>query len=364
MIERLPSILLNSFLPTGKTSTLTAMLSPTVCTSTRILVCAPTNTAVNEAARRFLAQKQQDPQLHFCSDFVASASAARCCTALRLGDIVMLGSEDRLAVEGSTLEAIFLPIRVKRLMTALHPDTGYVALVQTFVMKLTEIMEPTQNESVEERLVAHNVLRNFGLRLIAHGEVLCNDLPTPHLSSRRIKSITATSCCIRKLLGLLAREVNNGEHSSEQDEERVNTEKVVVINDDDDDDAPRFSPTPHREQEGSNSCYSDEFTRACHNLLELFTATEVVPIFPQPAATSFEWVEAECLESASLVFSTVSSAGLRIMRLGLPFSCIIIDEAAQLVEAESTIIMQMKDVRQLILVGDQKQLPATVISQV
>lgn len=164
--------LLISFMPTGKTSTLTAMLSPTVCTSTRILVCAPTNTAVNEAARRFLAQKQQDPQLHFCSDFVTSASStgqSRCCNALRLGDIVMLGSEDRLAVEGSTLEAIFLPVRVKRLMTALHPDSGYVALVQTFLMKLTEIMENTQNDSVEERLVAHNVLRNFGQRLIAHG---------------------------------------------------------------------------------------------------------------------------------------------------------------------------------------------------
>ena len=86
--------------------------------------------------------------------------------------------------------------------------------------------------------------------------------------------------------------------------------------------------------------------------------------FPDSAAKSSEWLEAEVLESANLVFSTVSAAALRTMKLGAPFSCAIVDEAAQLVESESTIVMQMKRVKQLVLVGDQKQLPATVMSQV
>jgi hypothetical protein len=55
-------------------STLTAMLSPTVCKNTRILVCASTNIVVNKAARRFLVQQQQDNEdsssLHFCSNYV------------------------------------------------------------------------------------------------------------------------------------------------------------------------------------------------------------------------------------------------------------------------------------------------------
>lgn len=349
------------------------MLSPVVCTSTRILVCAPTNTAVNEAARRFLVQKQEDSQTaHFCSDSVhaASSDGQSCsCTPLRLGDIVMLGSEDRLAVEGSALEAIFLPVRVKRLLAALHPTSGWVALSQTFLMQLSEVTESTLDNAVEERILGRYVLRNLGLKVIAHGEVLCNDLPTPHLSTRRMKLIMTASCSIRKLLGLLAIEGRNEgevwENSCGQSEDKINMETTLVISNEVD--TPQFSPNAHKEQEvkfNPSELYSEEFMKESQNLLEMLTATFEAPIFPEPAAASFEWVEAECLESASLVFSTVSSAGLRIMKLGLPFCCVIIDEAAQLVEAESTIVMQMKDVKQLVLVGDQKQLPATVMSQV
>lgn len=364
-------------LSAGKTSTLTAMLSSMVCTSTRLLVCAPTNTAVNEAARRFLVQKQQDAEdsqtVHFCSDSVHSRRAfsdgQSRCTPLRLGDIVMLGSEDRLAVEGSALEAIFLPVRVKRLLAALHPTSGWETLGRTFLMKLMEVTSSTLEEPAEERTLGRYVLRNFGVNVITHGEVLCNDLPTLHLSTRRMKLIMAASCSIRKLLRLLASEGrNDGEvwenRPQEEVENRIDIETVVLS---DDDDTPQFSPNPHGEQElkfESSTLYSREFMEESQNLLEILTAKSESPIFPAPAAASSEWVEAECLESASLVFSTVSSAALRIMKLGLPFSCVIIDEAAQLVEAESSIVMQMKDVKQLVLVGDQKQLPATVMSQV
>lgn len=94
------------------------------------------------------------------------------------------------------------------------------------------------------------------------------------------------------------------------------------------------------------------------------TGQDEAPIFPKAAATSPDWLEAHCVENASVVFSTVSSVGLKIMKLGIPFSCVIVDEAAQLVEAETAIITQMKEVKQMVLVGDQKQLPATVMSQV
>jgi hypothetical protein len=366
------------------------MLSPTVCTNTRILVCAPTNTAVNEAARRFLIQKQQDDEdsssVHFCSDYVhpVCSSEAQSCTPLRLGDIVMLGSEDRLAVEGSALMAIFLPVRVKRLLAALHPDSGWKVLTQTFLMKLGEATDPSLDESAENRSLGHIVLQSLGQKIIDHGEVLCNDLPTRHLSTRRMNLIMAVSCSIRNLRGLLSSEsCNDGftclpERTCGQEvvEGRSNQDNIprilvqpskdtIVISDDDD--APQFSPNPYKEKVNieATHCYSKEFIKEYQNLLEILCPGKAeAPIFPNSAAKSFEWVEAECLESASLVFSTVSAAALRIMKLGLPFSCVIIDEAAQLVEAESTIVMQMKQIKQLVLVGDQKQLPATVMSQV
>ena len=375
-------------LPTGKTSTLTAMLSPIVCTNTRILVCAPTNTAVNEVARRFLVQMQQDlkdsSRLHFCSDYVhpkcaASSEVPSFCTPLRLGDIVMLGSEDRLAVEGSALMAIFLPVRVKRLLAALDPDNGWEVLTQTFLMKLAEVTNSKLDEPADDRTLGHIVLQSLGQKIIAHGDVLCNDLPTRHLSTRRMNIIMAVSCSIRNLLGLLSSE-SCSDGSTCLLEQSCGKEKVddiqhilfqpskdsIAISDDDD--APQFSPNPYKKREvqiEDTQCYSKDFIKESQNLLEILCPGRAeAPIFPNLAAKSFDWVEAECLESASLVFSTVSAAALRIMKLGLPFSCVIIDEAAQLVEAESTIVIQMKGIKQLVLVGDQRQLPATVMSQV
>lgn len=296
----------------------------------------------------------------------------------------MLGSEDRLAVEGSALMAIFLPVRVKRLLAALHPDSGWKPLTQAFLMKLAEVTDSSLDEPTEERTLGHIVLQSLGRKIITHGEVLCDDLPTRHLSTRRMNMIMAVASSIRNLLGLLSSEsCNDGStclpersFGQEEVEIRSNQDNIprilfqsskdeIVISDDDD--APQFSPNPQREQVniGATQCYSKEFIKEYQNLLEIMCPGKAeAPIFPDSAAKSFEWVEAECLESANLVFSTVSAAALRIMKLGMPFSCVIVDEAAQLVEAESTIVMQMKEIKQLVLVGDQKQLPATVMSQV
>jgi hypothetical protein len=84
---------------------------------------------------------------------------------------------------------------------------------------------------------------------------------------------------------------------------------------------------------------------------------------PKGFVPSSRWLESECLRNATLVFSTVSAAGLPKM-VRLEFECGIIDEASQLVEAETTIITRKKGLKQLILVADHKQLPATVISKV
>ena len=71
-----------------------------------------------------------------------------------------------------------------------------------------------------------------------------------------------------------------------------------------------------------------------------------------------------CLSCAKVVFSTVSSSGKSSMNLAAPFDCLLIDEAAQLKEAESTIALQIRGVTHAFLIGDPKQLPATVISKV
>ena len=68
---------------------------------------------------------------------------------------------------------------------------------------------------------------------------------------------------------------------------------------------------------------------------------------PKGLVPSPDWVRSECLKNATLVFSTVSGAGSTRM-MPLAFECAIIDEASQLVEAETAIIMRKRDLKQLI----------------
>jgi len=72
-----------------------------------------------------------------------------------------------------------------------------------------------------------------------------------------------------------------------------------------------------------------------------------------------------CLANASLVFCTASSsAKLHRIEEKKPLEYLVIDEAAQLKECESAIPLQLSGVRHAILVGDEKQLPAMVKSEV
>ncbi|PWA55756.1 uvrD-like Helicase, ATP-binding domain, P-loop containing nucleoside triphosphate hydrolase [Artemisia annua] len=65
-----------------------------------------------------------------------------------------------------------------------------------------------------------------------------------------------------------------------------------------------------------------------------------------------------CFENASLIFCTTSSS-YKLHRIKMePLNILVIDEAAQLKEAESTIPLQLPGMKHAILIGDECQLPA------
>ncbi|KAM7463331.1 hypothetical protein LguiA_031452 [Lonicera macranthoides] len=71
-----------------------------------------------------------------------------------------------------------------------------------------------------------------------------------------------------------------------------------------------------------------------------------------------------CFERASLIFCTVSSS-YKLHSVGMePLNLLLIDEAAQLKECESTIPIQLLGMKHAILIGDECQLPAMVASNV
>ncbi|PNH01237.1 hypothetical protein TSOC_012888 [Tetrabaena socialis] len=115
---------------TGKTLTIVAIVEGVHAlgpTDGAVMVCGPTNAAVGEVASRFaslLKGSGNDPTQQLVSqpDVVnllrASGRGAR--QALLLGDCVLVGSIERLDLQGSPgQKALFLNARVKRLFTAL-----------------------------------------------------------------------------------------------------------------------------------------------------------------------------------------------------------------------------------------------------
>ena len=71
-----------------------------------------------------------------------------------------------------------------------------------------------------------------------------------------------------------------------------------------------------------------------------------------------------CLQKASLFFCTASSSSKLHSVTMKPLSILVIDEAAQLKECESTIPLQLPGLRHAVLVDDEYQLPAMVESNV
>ncbi|KAL8479569.1 hypothetical protein ACS0TY_026457 [Phlomoides rotata] len=82
-----------------------------------------------------------------------------------------------------------------------------------------------------------------------------------------------------------------------------------------------------------------------------------------PLVTAKNSTSEFCLQKASLVFCTISSS-FKLHSVDIePFHFLVIDEAAQVKECETSIALQLPHVKHAILVGDECQLPATVASK-
>ncbi|KAE8021890.1 hypothetical protein FH972_007740 [Carpinus fangiana] len=85
--------------------------------------------------------------------------------------------------------------------------------------------------------------------------------------------------------------------------------------------------------------------------------TSSVPDLGNCSITNF------CLKNACLVFCTASSSA-KLHRTEGSMEFLVIDEAAQLKECESAIPLQLSGLRHAILIGDERQLPALVKSEI
>lgn len=394
---------------TGKTSMLVSLLSVVGSIDCRTLVSAPTNAAVFEVCRRIMCffdrneERKQETFSDFCElrmQEAASSGALRCSSRrLALSDIVVVGSQKRMAglVEGNDVSKVFLAQRVKRLRKALHPLTGWRSSSQALQKFLDDapsqyqaLMQENQksvgNPEVPDscgtilntQVVAGNERRpnrkerkNQGRMTdsfwsfaktkmvqlqaqIEYGsEVITTELPKVFLDVQITKTMTSASKLMKKLFEIMPLE--GPPDATVWFSSNANIDAITAY----------LSRTRLDDNTTAIKC---SFLRTKYKLLEIFRQQSGYILlksagYPQGRNPNCRWLEKECVRNARLVFSTVSSAGGPLLAAGA-FDLAIIDEASQLVEAETTIITRRIGLTQLLLVGDQKQLPATVISQV
>lgn len=116
-------------------------------------------------------------------------------------------------------------------------------------------------------------------------------------------------------------------------------------------------------EETGRAVETDAFCRLKLECLErIKSLSETISV---PEFIDYLTIKDFCLQNACLIFCTVSSsAKLHLVKKMPPFELVIIDEAAQVKECESSIPLQLPGIRHAVLVGDEKQLPAMVISKV
>lgn len=86
--------------------------------------------------------------------------------------------------------------------------------------------------------------------------------------------------------------------------------------------------------------------------------------FPVPEFSEKIIIKNFCLDNACLLFCTASSSFKLNPKRTVPLELLVIDEAAQLRECESTIPFQLPGLRHAVLIGDEHQLPAMTQSKV
>ncbi|KAK2383851.1 P-loop containing nucleoside triphosphate hydrolase superfamily protein [Trifolium repens] len=220
-----------------------------------------------------------------------------------LGDMLLFGNHERLKV-GAEIEEIYLDYRVKQLILCFAPPNGW----KYCFVSMVDLLE---NCVSDYHIFIENVMRK---------EQQIDD----HNSN-----------------GAKVYNPSNSELFSPPESQDSSFESVVV----------------------SAAEYSLHQSRTnCLSLLRALTVS--LGDLDLPDVVTEESIREFCFQTSSIIFSTASSS-FKLHSVPMePLDILVIDEAAQLKECESIIPLLLSDINHVILVGDERQLPAMVESSI
>lgn len=319
---------------TGKTTMLSSLLYILLRMKVRTLICAPTNMAIKELACRVTAILRNSVE--------TESEKSLCCP---LGDMLIFGNKDRLDL-GPDMEEIFQDYRSKKLLDCLVPHIGWRKCVASMLHFLEHCVSEhrnfVDNEAEESKSFLEFIRDQF--RPMASALRRCILTFYTHLPRSCINELNHQN--VVELISLLdSMEMLLFEDST------MTSDGLEAI----------FLETGGAKSFADTSSLMYLRSR-CLSILRSLQASGYK--LGLPNVTNRNSAEKFCLQKASLVFCTISSSFKLHTDDMDPFQLLVIDEAAQVKECETLIALQIPAVRHAILVGDEKQLPATVSSKV
>ncbi|KAL6882571.1 hypothetical protein ACP4OV_011261 [Aristida adscensionis] len=296
---------------TGKTKTVSALLWLMREMKHGTLTCAPTNLAVKQVASRFL---------RLIKEHSSDASS--------LGDVLLLGNKQRMRVDGD-LKEIYLHDRVRKLLGCFAPLTGWrrhlFSLFDLFENGYYQYLQYLEDQVEEFR-------RCFKL-LLFH-------VPKSSILEVNYDNILSILEILEDFMNIFQR--NNIGHAIKE---------VFLYND-----GESYSRKANAMKHWKTVVALGKARLKCLEQLNM-----LVNWLKLPMTSSKGIIRSFCIDSASIIFCTVSSSS-KVTNKKLKL--LVVDEAAQLKECETLIPLRLLTLKHAILIGDECQLPATVKSKV
>ncbi|KAJ0256135.1 p-loop containing nucleoside triphosphate hydrolases superfamily protein [Hirschfeldia incana] len=301
---------------TGKTKTTSILLFTLLNAKCRTLTCTPTNVSVIEVASRVVKLVTKSLKIGNYG----------------LGDVLLFGNGERMKIkERKDLVDLFIDERVDKLYPCFMPFYGWRASINSMIRLLEdpqgqyyqylEKSKDAVSNSFQEYLTERFSELRSDLELAFSS--LCTHLPTALLSTQAATSMYESIDLVKDAA------ISEGVSGE-------GLKSILVVNGD-------------REQVTVEDYYLE--------LLRL-----IPEIFTLPGLGDKHLIKELCLGHALLLFSTASCSAR--LYTGRPVHLVVIDEAAQLKECETAIPLLLPGIKHSILIGDEKQLPAMVESQI
>ncbi|XP_071714347.1 helicase sen1-like [Rutidosis leptorrhynchoides] len=327
---------------TGKTTTVSVLLFILLQMNCRTLTCSPTNVAIVQVASWVLRLVKES--------FTITTASGECICSV--GDLLLFGNKDMLKV-GEEIEEIYLEHRVKKLIECLGSLTGWKHCMRSMIDLLENCVSQyhvyVENEKIKEQEIANDdKIESEGetekLEVKSFIMFLRDRFTASTIPLRRClvtfcthipKSAMTESTFDHMIKNLVSKELQNLLESKPLEGDFVKTDDT--------------------------SSSSMNYVRAVSVSL-LRTLLMSLESLGLPSVLNVYAIMNFCYEKASLIFCTTSSS-YKLHHVEMkPLNVLVIDEAAQLKEAESTIPLQLTGMKHAILIGDERQLPAMVTS--